>query len=194
VGFELLHRLGGVVDESKASALSATVVRLETEDGDIILLGLVELGKLAAEFVLGDVGTVGVEDVAGVGCQKQMPFPIRLSTNMVCPDLHDHLATTEERVADELARAQRDLRISHGVGLTVSTCSGREGLAMEFARVDFESNRVGRTEVISIRDGPGRVEGGCRRWLVNGAESKIPAAVCRGLGSLTFAGRAYSAL
>lgn len=68
VGLELLHRLSGVVDESKAGALSATVVRLETEDGDIVLLRLVELGELAAEFVLGHVGSVGVEHVAGVGC------------------------------------------------------------------------------------------------------------------------------
>jgi hypothetical protein len=75
VGLELLHRLGGVVDESKAGALAATVVCPETEDGDIILLGLVELGKLATEFVLGDVGAVGVEDIAGVGCQKTIcPF------------------------------------------------------------------------------------------------------------------------
>lgn len=125
VGFELLHRLGGVVDQSKAGALAATVVRPETEDGDIVLLGLVELGELATEFVLGDVGAVGVENVAGVGCQKQMPFPIRLITAAADADLHDHLATTEEGVADKLARAQSDLRISHDEGLTASTCNRR---------------------------------------------------------------------
>lgn len=74
VGLELLHRLGGVVEESKAGALATTEVCPETEDGDILLLGLVQLSELAAELVLGDVGAVGVEDVAGVGCQKQCPF------------------------------------------------------------------------------------------------------------------------
>ena len=64
MGLELLHRLVRVVDESKAGALAATVVRLETEDGNILLLGLVELAELTTEFVLGNVGAVGVEDVA----------------------------------------------------------------------------------------------------------------------------------
>jgi hypothetical protein len=39
-------------------------VCLETEDGDIILLGLVQLTELATELVLGNVRAVGVEDVA----------------------------------------------------------------------------------------------------------------------------------
>ena len=64
VGFEFLHRLGRVVDKGKAGAFAATEVCLETEDGDIILLGLVELAELTTEFVLGNVGAVGVEDVA----------------------------------------------------------------------------------------------------------------------------------
>ena len=64
MGLELLHGLGAVVDEGEAGALAATKVCLEAEDGDIVLLGLVELAELAAELVLGDVGAVGVEDVA----------------------------------------------------------------------------------------------------------------------------------
>lgn len=40
-GLELLHRLGAVVDERKASALAATEVCLEAEDRHIVLLGLV---------------------------------------------------------------------------------------------------------------------------------------------------------
>ena len=63
VGLELLHRLGAVVDEGEASGLSTTVLGAETEDGDLVLVGLVELGELGAELILGDVGTVGVEDV-----------------------------------------------------------------------------------------------------------------------------------
>jgi hypothetical protein len=67
VGLELLHRLGAVVDEGEASGLATTVLGAETEDGDLVLVGLVKLGELGAELILGDVGTVGVEDVT-VSC------------------------------------------------------------------------------------------------------------------------------
>jgi hypothetical protein len=39
-------------------------VCLEAEDGDIVLLGLVQLSELATEFVLGNVRAVGVKDIA----------------------------------------------------------------------------------------------------------------------------------
>lgn len=74
VRLELLHGLGRVVDEGEAGGLAATELGPQAENGDIVLLGLVQLSELAAELVLGDVGAVGVEDVAGVGCQKQCPF------------------------------------------------------------------------------------------------------------------------
>ena len=95
---------------------------LEAEDGDIVLLGLVELTELATEFVLGDVGTVGVEDVAG--CPSDLfPFHDHLALPLrVFLHLHNHLTTTEEGVADELARAQSDLRISHIEGRAVPIC------------------------------------------------------------------------
>jgi hypothetical protein len=63
VGLELLEGLGGVVDESEAGALTTTVLCAETEDGDLVLVGLVQIGQLLTELVLGDVGAVGVEDV-----------------------------------------------------------------------------------------------------------------------------------
>lgn len=63
VGLELLEGLGGVVDQSKAGALTTTVLCAETEDGDLVLVGLVQVGQLLTELVLGDVGAVGVEDV-----------------------------------------------------------------------------------------------------------------------------------
>lgn len=63
VGLELLHGLGGVVDESEASGLAATELGAQTEDGDLVLAGLVHASKLVAELILGDVGTVGVQDV-----------------------------------------------------------------------------------------------------------------------------------
>lgn len=65
MGLELLHGLGAVVDEREAGALATTEVCLHSEDRDIILLRLVQLAELAAELVLGDVGSVRVEDVAG---------------------------------------------------------------------------------------------------------------------------------
>jgi hypothetical protein len=64
VGLELLHGLGGVVDEGEAGALATTEVCLEAEDGDVLLLSLVELTELATELILGDVGAVGVENIA----------------------------------------------------------------------------------------------------------------------------------
>jgi hypothetical protein len=63
VGLELLHGLGAVVDEGKAGALATAVLGAETEDGDLVLVGLVQLGELLAELILGDVRAVGVEDV-----------------------------------------------------------------------------------------------------------------------------------
>lgn len=63
VRLELLQGLSGVVDQSEAGALATTELRAETEDGDLILVGLVEASELLTEFVLGDIGTVGVEDV-----------------------------------------------------------------------------------------------------------------------------------
>ena len=63
VGLELLHGLVGVVDEGEAGALATTELGAESEDGDLVLVGLVELGELLTELVLGDVGTVGVEDI-----------------------------------------------------------------------------------------------------------------------------------
>jgi hypothetical protein len=85
-------------------------VCLEAEDGDFILLGLVQLTELATELVLGNVRAVGVEDIAAQN-------PSARSSTMVCPvclHLHNHLTASEEGVADELARAQSNLRVGHG--------------------------------------------------------------------------------
>ena len=61
---ELLERLGGIVDEREAGRLAAAVLRAEAEDGDLVLAGLVDFRELAAQLVFGDVGAVGVQDVA----------------------------------------------------------------------------------------------------------------------------------
>jgi hypothetical protein len=90
VRLELLQGLSGVVDQGEASALATTVLRAEAEDGDLILVGLVETGELVAQLILGDVGTVGVEDI------------------------NDHLSPGKQRVADELARPQGNGSVGHG--------------------------------------------------------------------------------
>lgn len=63
LGLELLQSLGGVVDEGEAGGLAATELGAQAEDLDLLLLGLVQAGELLAQLSLGDVGTVGVEDV-----------------------------------------------------------------------------------------------------------------------------------
>jgi hypothetical protein len=60
---ELLHGLGRVVDEGETGCLATTELRAQTEDGDLVLLGLVHGGKLLTELLLGDVGAAGVQDV-----------------------------------------------------------------------------------------------------------------------------------
>ena len=60
---ELLQGLVRVVDQSEAGALATTVLRAEPEDRHLVLVGLVQVGQLLTELILGDVGAVGVEDI-----------------------------------------------------------------------------------------------------------------------------------
>lgn len=62
-GLKLLHGLGGVVDQGKASGLATTELGSQAENLDLVLLGLVHAAELLAELLLGDVGTAGVEDI-----------------------------------------------------------------------------------------------------------------------------------
>lgn len=62
-GLELLQRLVRVVDQGEASALATTVLSPEAEDRHLVLVRLVQLGKLLTELILGDIGAVGVEDI-----------------------------------------------------------------------------------------------------------------------------------
>lgn len=78
-GLEVLHGLGGVVEEGEAGALAATVLRAETEDGHLVLVGLVEAGELLAELVLGDVGARWVEDVT-VEMEKFLLVSVRCAS------------------------------------------------------------------------------------------------------------------
>ena len=63
MGFEFLQCLWGIVDESETSCLSTTKLSSETENVNLVLAGLVKFGEFASELILGDVGTVWVEDV-----------------------------------------------------------------------------------------------------------------------------------
>ena len=61
---KLLHHLMAVVDQGEAGRFSSSVLCPETEAGDLVFVGFVELGEFLAEFVFGDIGSVGVEDIA----------------------------------------------------------------------------------------------------------------------------------
>jgi hypothetical protein len=61
---ELLEGLGRIVNESEASALATTELGLEAEDGDLVLGGLVQLAQFLSELILGDIRSIGMEDIA----------------------------------------------------------------------------------------------------------------------------------
>ena len=136
VGLELLHGLGAVVDEGEAGALATTVLGAETEDGDLVLVGLVQLGELLAELILGDVRAVGVQDVTVqqiISPHCSISLAIRCARGVISSVgggggrrcilgaveglyAHDHLLAAQEGVANELARAQSHLRVRHDDG------------------------------------------------------------------------------
>jgi hypothetical protein len=64
LGLELLHGLGGVVDQGETSRLTTTKLCPQTEDADLLGGSLVHGGKLLAEILLGNAGLAWVEDIA----------------------------------------------------------------------------------------------------------------------------------
>jgi hypothetical protein len=86
VWLELLQGLWGIVDEGKASGLAATELGLEAEDVDLLLGALVELSKLAAEVILGDVGAVWVQNVTVIR-NVSPPFSFSSSCLSICRSL-----------------------------------------------------------------------------------------------------------
>ena len=60
---EFLQRLMAVVYQSEPGRFASTVLCAEPETRNGVFVGFVEFGELLAEFVFGDVGAVGVEDV-----------------------------------------------------------------------------------------------------------------------------------
>jgi hypothetical protein len=77
MGLELLQRLWGIVDESETSCLSTTKLSSQTKNIDLVLVGLVEFGELASEFVFRDVGAVGVENITmnPLECPSYSKYP-----------------------------------------------------------------------------------------------------------------------
>ena len=94
-GLELLHGLGRVVDEREAGGLATTELGAETEDGDLVLGGLVQGAELLAELLLGDVGTARVEDVTVEGAS-------RLATKII-PSLYDNFRPCPQKKRSPLA-------------------------------------------------------------------------------------------
>lgn len=78
-GLELLSSINRVVNETETSGLTTTVLGLQTKNGDGVLLSAVDRSKLLTELILGDVGTVGVQDV------------------------NNELTTSKKRVSDKLS-------------------------------------------------------------------------------------------
>lgn len=66
VRLKLQHSLGRVVHQGKAGGLAATKVRPQAKNVDLVLGSLVQGCQLVAQLLLGDVGTVGVQDVTGL--------------------------------------------------------------------------------------------------------------------------------
>lgn len=87
-GLELLEGVDGVVDQTEASGATTTVVVLEVEDADLVLLNFVALGQALADLVLGDVALGGVDNV------------------------NDELGAVKQRVTQELAGTNGD-RVRH---------------------------------------------------------------------------------
>lgn len=82
---EFLQGFWGIVDESETSCLSTTELCLKTEDINLVLVGLVELGELASEIVLGDVGSVWVEDITII---------VLISFNRLCANSSQSFSNT----------------------------------------------------------------------------------------------------
>ena len=125
VGLELLHGLGGVVDEGEAGGLAATELGSETEDVDLILLGLVHGAELLSELLLGDVGTSGVEDVTVQHSISPIFFNLQ-TVPIQSPSPHFH-PSKDEIVSAHTSTAMRlrmHRRGSGGRGTEVNGCGG----------------------------------------------------------------------
>jgi len=89
VGFEFFKSVIRVVNQCEPSRLATSILCAETKNGDLVLVGLVQLSELGPEIVLGDIRSVGVENV------------------------DNHLLPSKKGIADELTSSQGNLRVRH---------------------------------------------------------------------------------
>jgi len=108
VGFELLQCLWGIVNESETSCLSTTKLSLKTENVDLVLVGLVQLCKLASELILGDVGTVWVEYITIEA--------IRFPSCKIFPITKLSIFPSSEVLADSIGKLTRPFACGRGEG------------------------------------------------------------------------------
>lgn len=87
-GLESLGVSSGLVNQTETSGLSTTKLGSETENRHSVLVGLVDLGQSVTQLVLGDVGSVRVQNV------------------------NDELSSGQQRVGDNLTGSD-----GHGVRL-----------------------------------------------------------------------------
>ena len=87
----LLSRVKGIIDEGEASGSAATELSLETEDRNVLLLGLQGLSQLGLDVTLGDVGLLGVDELnhlfaihSGVTRDLRIAFSAREDSSRIC--------------------------------------------------------------------------------------------------------------
>lgn len=96
---ELLQCLRRIVDQGESSCLSTTELCLETENVDLVLVGLVHLGELSTELILGDVGSVWVENITVQTPQLEtgsQPSICRPNISINPTDISSHLPDARE--------------------------------------------------------------------------------------------------
>jgi hypothetical protein len=104
---ELLQRLWRIVDESETGCLSTTILCLQTEYVDLVFARLVEFGELGSEFVLCNVGTVGVENITVNSILDLLSFlKLMIPPSLRCLRIVDRTYTTI------CLRPRRGLRIN----------------------------------------------------------------------------------
>lgn len=138
-GLKLLHRFDGIVDQGEACSLATTVLGTHAEDVDLVEVGLVDFGELLTEIVLGDIGSVWVEDITVRRLNVSKSFPTlllilfqyeweggrnafllaqlsfcvyRSIVNCRCENLHYHLLSRQKSVCDEFAGSDGDWLVS----------------------------------------------------------------------------------
>ena len=84
LGLELLGSLKRIVDQGETGSLATTELGLVAKAEDNFLLSLVHLGELLTKFILGNIGTAGMNNI------------------------NDHLLALKQAVGKELSSPDRD--------------------------------------------------------------------------------------